>query len=95
MAGKKFSRGTSLRFGPLKLRNLIICLALHMDGFSGLIDWLHQAQTARQNCTRQSHMKKLLVLSGFLDQKFAGNLREVGQVVPNSARISLCLQKET
>ena len=30
------------------------------------MDWLHQAQTARQNCTRQSHMKKLLVLSGFL-----------------------------
>ena len=42
------------------------------------MDWLHQAQTARQNHTRQSQMKKLLVLSGFMDQKFAGNLEKVG-----------------
>ena len=41
------------------------------------MDWLHQAQTARQNHARRSQMKKLLVLSGFLDQKFAGNLKEV------------------
>ena len=40
-------------------------------------------------------MKKLLVLSGFLDQKFAGNLKKVGQIVPDSVRILLCLQKET
>ena len=59
------------------------------------MDWLHQAQTARQNHARRSQMKKLLVLSGFLDQKFAGNLKEVGQIVPDSVRILLCLQKET
>ena len=59
------------------------------------MDWLHQAQTARQNHTRRSQTKKLLVLSGFLDQKFEGNLKEVGQIVPDSARISLCLQKKT
>ena len=40
-------------------------------------------------------MKKLLVLSGFLDQKFPGNLKEAGQIVPDSVRILLCLQKET
>ena len=57
------------------------------------MDWLHQAQTARQNHARRSQMKKLLVLSGFLDQKFAGNLKEVGQIVPDSVRILLCLQK--
>ena len=54
-----------------------------------LMDWLHQAQTARQNHARRSQMKKLLVLSGFLDQKFAGNLKEVGQIVPDSVRILL------
>jgi len=32
-------------------------------------------------------MKKFLVLSGFLDQRFAGNLKEVGQIAPDSARI--------
>ena len=56
--------------------------------------YVHQAHTTRQNRTWQSQMKRLLVLSGFLDQKFAGNLEEVGQIVPVSARISLCLQKE-
>ena len=45
---------------------------------SSLMDWLHKAQTARQNRTRQSQMKKLPDLSGFLDKKFAGNLKEVG-----------------
>ena len=54
-----------------------------------LLDWLHQAQIARQNHTRRSQMKKLLVPSGFLDQKFEGNLKEVGQIVPNSVRILL------
>ena len=43
------------------------------------MDWLHQAQIARQNPTRHSQMKKLLVLSGFLHQKFAEKLKEVGQ----------------
>ena len=57
------------------------------------MDWLHQAQTTRQNHARWSQMKNLLVLSGFLDQKFVGNLKEVGQIVPDSARISICLQK--
>ena len=38
-------------------------------------------------------MKKLLVLSGFLDQKFAGNLKENGQIVPDSVRILLFLKK--
>ena len=37
----------------------------------------------------------MLVLSGFLDQKFAGNLNEIGQIVTDSIRILLCLQKET
>ena len=32
-----------------------------------LMDWLHQAQTARQNHAKRSEMKKLLVLSCFLD----------------------------
>ena len=59
------------------------------------MDWLHQAQTARQNHARRSQMKKLLVPSGFLDQKFEGNLKEVGQIVPDSVRILLWLQKET
>ena len=59
------------------------------------MDWLHQAQTTRQNHARWSQMKNLLVLSGFLDQKFVGNLKEVGQIVPDSIRILLCLQKET
>ena len=31
-------------------------------------------------------MKNLLVLYGFLNQKFAGNLEEVGQIVLDSAR---------
>ena len=55
------------------------------------MDWLHQAQTARQNRTRQSQMKKLQGMSGSLDQNFAGNLKEVSQIVPESARILICL----
>ena len=58
------------------------------------MDWLHQAQTARQNHARRSQMKKLLVPSGFLDQKFEGNLKEVGQIVPDSVRILLYLQNK-
>ena len=57
------------------------------------MDWLHQAQTARQNHARRSQMKKLPVLSSFLDQKFAGNLKEVAQIVPGNTKTSLCLQK--
>ena len=61
--------------------------------------WLHQDQTCQtkpcQTKPDRARPKKLLVLSGFPDQTFAGNLEEVGQVVPDSARISLCLQKET
>jgi len=53
------------------------------------MDWLHQAQAARQNHARRSQMKKLLVPSGFLDQKFEGNLKEVGQIVPDSVKILL------
>ena len=64
-----------------------------LQSSQSIMDWLHQAQTARQNHARRSQMKKLLVLSGFLDQKFAGNLKEVGQIVPDSVRILLCLQK--
>ena len=41
----------------------------------------------------RARQKKWLVLSGFLHQKFAGKLKEVGQIVPDSTRISLCLQK--
>ena len=59
------------------------------------MDWLHQAQTARQNHARRSQMKKLPVLSSFLDQKFAGNLKEVAQIVPDNTKTSLCLQKKT
>ena len=51
------------------------------------MDWLHQAQIARQISTRHSQMKKLLVLSGFLHQKFAEKLKEIGQIIPDSARI--------
>ena len=42
---------------------------------------------------RQSQTKKWLVLSGFLHQKFAGNFKKVVQMMPDSTRISLCLQK--
>ena len=35
--------------------------------------------------------EKVLVLSGFQKQKFAGNLKEVGQIVPDRNRISLYL----
>ena len=55
--------------------------------------WTGYIQTARQNRTRQSQMKKPLVLSGFLDQKFAGNLKEVAQIVPDNTKTSLCLPK--
>ena len=40
-----------------------------------------------------ARQKKLLVLSGILDQKFVGNFKEVDQIVPDSTRISLCLHK--
>ena len=48
---------------------------------------------ARQNRPRRSQTKKWLVLSGFLHQKFAGNLKEVAQIVPDNTKTSLCLPK--
>ena len=45
-----------------------------------------KTRQARQNCPRRSQTKKWLVLSGFLHQKFAGNLKQVGQIVPDCAR---------
>ena len=69
-----------------RVLGLQVSFSIKMHRFAILLmDWLHQAQIARQNRTRQSQMKQLLVLSGFVDQKFAGNLKEVGQIVPNSA----------
>ena len=65
------------RFGVIpceKTRRFVAKVLLQNFVSTGLLmDWLHQAQTARQNHARWSQMKKLLVLSGFLDQKFAGN----------------------
>ena len=37
----------------------------------------------------------MLVLFGLLDQNFEGNLKEIGQIVPDSTRISFRLQQET
>ena len=34
-----------------------------------------------------------LVLFGFLHQKFAGNLKEVAQILPDTTKTSLCLPK--
>ena len=56
-----------------------------------LMYWLHQAQTARQNHARRSQMKKLLVLSGFLEQKFAGNLYQNFTLFTKRDRIWCCL----
>ena len=89
--------------------SLLNLSAAHLNSIMSLMDWLHQAQTARQklyqtepdekaagsvwlpgpevcrklegswpDCIRQSQMKKLLGLSGFLDKKFQGKLKEVG-----------------
>ena len=44
---------------------------------------------------RRSQTKKWLARSGFLHQKFAGNFKKVVQMMPDSTRISLCLQKKT
>ena len=42
---------------------------------------------------RRSQTKKWLVLSGFLHQKFAGNLKQVGQIVPDNTRFCLFVNK--
>ena len=49
------------------------------DRFCFLMHWLHQGSDCQ--------MKKLLVLPCFpdLDQRFAGNLKEVGQMEPDTA----------
>ena len=49
------------------------------DRFCFLMRWLHQGSDCQ--------MKKLLVLPCFpdLDQRFAGNLKEVGQMEPDTA----------
>ena len=49
------------------------------DRFCFLMRWLHQGSDCQ--------MKKLMVLPGFpdLDQRFAGNLKEVGQMEPDTA----------
>ena len=58
--------------------------------FKSLMDWLHQAQTARQNHAKRSQMKKLLVPSGFLDQKFYAlatpRPRQPDKIMPDRAR---------
>ena len=53
-----------------------------------------KARQTRQNCPRRSKTKIWLVLSGYLDQKFEGNLKEVAQIVPDNTKTSLCLQKK-
>ena len=53
-----------------------------------------KARQARQNHPRRSKTKKWLVLSGFMDQKFAGNFKKVVQMMQDSTRISLCLKKD-
>ena len=50
-----------------------------------------KTRQARQNRPRRSKTKKWLVLSGFLDQTFTGNFKEVDQLMPDSTRISLCV----
>ena len=63
---------------------------LHIFTFSPFF-WYGYTKTrqARQNRPRRSQTKKWLVLSGFLHQKFAGKLKEVGQIVPDSTRLCL------
>ena len=57
-----------------------------------------KAQTSRQNHAIQSQMRKLLVpsVSGFLNQKFEGKLKEVGQIEPETIpdSVSFCKPSE-
>ena len=53
----------------------------------GLIMGYTKAQTARKYCARQSQTKNGWVyVPGFLGKKFAGNLKDFGQIKPDTAR---------
>ena len=85
----------------LKVRNPILAPPWVYDGEeSQRLKWYGytEARQTRQNLTRQSKTNKWLVLSGFLHQMFAGNLKEVGQlgqIMPDSTRLCLlCKQRE-
>ena len=67
----------------LKVRDPILAPTWIYDGEeSQRLKWYGytEARQTRQNLTRQSKTNKWLVLSGFLHQMFAGNLKEVGQL---------------
>ena len=47
------------------------------------MDWLHQGPDSQMKLYQTERDKKVLILSGFfLVPKYAGNLGEVGQIVP-------------
>ena len=53
-----------------------------------LMPWLHQSPDSQTKSCQTEPDKKLLVLSGFLDQKLEGKLKEAGQIEPDSTRFS-------
>ena len=57
------------------------------------MDWLHQGPDSQEKIVPDGARLKMLVLSDFLDKMFARNLKEIGQIKPDSTRISLRLQK--
>ena len=53
-----------------------------------VMPWLHQGPDSQTKSCQTEPDKKLLVLSGFLDQKLEGKLKEAGQIEPDSTRFS-------
>ena len=53
--------------------------------------WLHQGPDSQTKSCQTEPDKKLLVLSGFLDQKFEGKLKEAGQIESDNTRFCLFL----
>ena len=60
-----------------------------------LMPWLHQGPDSQTKSCQTEPDKKLLVLSGFLDQKLEGKLKEAGQIEPDNTRFCLfCKQSK-
>ena len=49
--------------------------------------WLHQGPDCQKIMCQTEPNKKWLDLPGFLGKKFAGNLKDVGQIKPDNAKL--------
>ena len=80
-----FMVGGPLRLGPyLEVECMNQKTKLSIE--SHLMPWLHQGPDSQTKSCQTEPDKKLLVISGFLDQKLEGKLKEAGQIEPDNTR---------